>query len=129
MNSCWIYEKKEDRKKDWYTGQVLFDPELWCFIVKKTITCFTDTVRNFNFLKDSMHVTLRPTIAWFLKEFDFYDFWTKKNNILIGWFVLNGWTVMCMSSLQHLFKDILRQYKDSPGDLFKSEKNYKGEWH
>lgn len=59
-------------------------------------------------------------------EFDFYDFWTKKINIPIGWFVLNGWTVMCMSSLQHLFKDILRQYKDSPGDLFKSEKITRG---
>lgn len=70
---------------------------------------------------------LRLIIVWFLKEFDFYDFWIKKNNIFIGWFVLNGWIVMCMLLLQYLFKDILRQYKDLLGDLFKFEKNYKGE--
>lgn len=75
-----------------------------------------------------MHVTLRPTIALFLKEFDSYDFWTKKIHVTspIGWFVLNWWTVMCMTSLQHLFNDILRQHKDSPGDVFKSDKITRG---
>lgn len=95
---------------------------------RKAITCVTGTVWNFNFFKDSMHVTLRPTIALFLKEFDSYDFWTKKIHVTspIGWFVLNWWTVMCMTSLQHLFNDILRQHKDSPGDVFKSDKITRG---
>lgn len=68
-----------------------------------------------------MHVTLKPTIAWFLKAFDFFAFWTKTITSLIRWFVLNGRTVMFMALLQHLFRDVWRQHKDSPGDVFKSD--------
>lgn len=76
-----------------------------------------------------MHVTLRPTIALFLKEFDSYDFWTKKNTCNIPhWLVCFK---LMDSDVHDVTTALVQRYIEAAQRLTRGRiqirQNYKGE--